>query len=347
MSRLLVLLCVLALAASACAQGLAGPGVAAVINGEQITVAELRSQVQAYLQARNPQTGQAPDEAQATNQALFQTTLAILLSQQILQRGGEPVTTADVDAAIDQIIADSGGPEAFQTRLESQGLTLETFRLDQRVGLRVDRLQRLLAADIEVTDEDVQFAYESQFGQPSVSHILVPTEQEAADVVDRLDAGEDFATVAQDVSSDPGSAPGGGDLGPLQIGAFVPEFEDAALALEPGEISDPVQTQFGWHVITVAAPAELTADLRQQITEQIQLQQVAPELNRAFEAALDEAQVEVNPRFGRWDPGFREDGGLDLIVSADPLGELVGVTPAGAQGLGGLPAPVPTPAPGG
>jgi len=82
------------------------------------------------------------------------------------------------------------------------------------------------------------------------SHILVVTEKEAKQVKARLDRGEDFAEVAKEVSKCP-SAARGGDLGFFGRGAMVPEFEKAAFALEVGEVSGPVKTQFGWHIIMV------------------------------------------------------------------------------------------------
>ena len=81
----------------------------------------------------------------------------------------------------------------------------------------------------------------------SARHILVPTEDEAKDVLKRVKGGEDFAKVADEVSKDPGSK--GGDLGWFTKDRMVPEFADAAFKMQKGQISDPVKSQFGWHVI--------------------------------------------------------------------------------------------------
>ena len=82
-------------------------------------------------------------------------------------------------------------------------------------------------------------------------HILVETEDQAKAVVDRLKKGEDFAKVAADVSKDPGSGKEGGDLGWFTKDRMVPEFAEAAFKLKKGEVSAPVKSQFGWHVIKV------------------------------------------------------------------------------------------------
>jgi peptidyl-prolyl cis-trans isomerase C len=81
-------------------------------------------------------------------------------------------------------------------------------------------------------------------------HILVPTEQEAKDIEAELKKGGDFATLAKEKSKDPGAADGG-DLGYFTKDQMVPEFSDVAFKLEKGQISDPVHTQFGWHIIKV------------------------------------------------------------------------------------------------
>ena len=81
-------------------------------------------------------------------------------------------------------------------------------------------------------------------------HILVPTEAEAKDIEDELKKGADFATLAKEKSKDPGAADGG-DLGYFTKDQMVPEFSAAAFKLDKGQISDPVHTQFGWHIIKV------------------------------------------------------------------------------------------------
>src|SRR5690606_27065309 len=97
-------------------------------------------------------------------------------------------------------------------------------------------------------------AYDARYGSATpeteykASHILVETEEAAADLVKQLADGADFATLARDNSTGP-SGPNGGDLGWFGTGMMVKPFEDAVVALEPGEIAGPVQTDFGWHVI--------------------------------------------------------------------------------------------------
>lgn len=106
-----------------------------------------------------------------------------------------------------------------------------------------------------VTDEAAKKLYEDTTKamapeeEAHARHILVETEDQAKAVVDRLKKGEDFAKVAADVSKDPGSGKEGGDLGWFTKDRMVPEFAEAAFKLKKGEVSAPVKSQFGWHVI--------------------------------------------------------------------------------------------------
>ncbi len=116
------------------------------------------------------------------------------------------------------------------------GLSEPAFRALFTQGLYREKLQEALAEEVPAVGEQVH-----------ARHILVETEEEAQQVLERLNAGEDFAALADELSTDPSSE--GGDLGWFPRGQMVLEFEEAAFALQAGEISDPVQTSFGYHII--------------------------------------------------------------------------------------------------
>lgn len=130
--------------------------------------------------------------------------------------------------------------------LEESGFTETDFNQFLEVELLRRKLFDLITADIPLVEEQVW-----------ARHILVPDEETAETVLERLAEGEDFAVVARAVSEDPGSSDSGGDLGWFGRGQMVPEFEEAAFSLEIGETSSPINSPFGWHIIQVIDRTEL------------------------------------------------------------------------------------------
>lgn len=216
--------------------------VVATLNGDEIR----RSDALALLEVLPPEVGRIPEEQLIP--LLVEELINTRLIVAVARREG-----------LDQT------PE-FKRRVE-----METLRILRQAF--VDDL----AAKV-LTDEALQTFYEDtvvvQGGEVEIRarHILVNTEEEAADVVGELEEGADFEQLARERSTGP-SAAAGGDLGYFDRSRMVPEFGDAAFALKTGEVSAPVQTQFGWHIIKVedirqAAPPPLDAvieDLRRQL----------------------------------------------------------------------------------
>ena len=140
-------------------------------------------------------------------------------------------------------------------------------------------------------------------------HILVATQAEAAQVKADLSAGTDFAQEATSKSTDQSTKDRGGDLGCADPTRYVTEFAAAITKLPVGQISDPVQTQFGWHVIVVYRRNTVPFD---QVSETIRSQlrqQGVPALNQWLERELTKVRVTVNPKFGRFE---RKVSGNDL-----------------------------------
>jgi peptidyl-prolyl cis-trans isomerase C len=205
--------------------------------------------------------------------ALVLTAAAPLSAKVLAKVDGAEITDDDVQVALDDL-----GPSLPQ---QIEGPQREAYVLDYLIDLRLvakkasaekmgegtDVARRLAyyrdkvmmesllgkAAREGATDAALKQVYDEAAAKQkpeeeiSARHILVPTEEEAKAALKRVRAGEDFAKVADEVSKDPGSK--GGDLGWFTKDRMVPEFGEAAYKLNKGEISEPVKSQFGWHVI--------------------------------------------------------------------------------------------------
>lgn len=174
------------------------------------------------------------------------------------------ITVSDekINEQIDLYKEQSGGEDAFNQTLEENNVSIDRLKDQVRKSLLFQDLYAEVTKDAPpVTDEQALKYYNenpTQFEQPetrAVSHILVADEATANAVKARLDAGEDFATVARELSTDPGSKDKGGSLGsvPATGSGFVPEFEAAMNALAVGQTSAPVKSSFGFHIIRVTA----------------------------------------------------------------------------------------------
>lgn len=149
-----------------------------------------------------------------------------------------------------------------------------------------------------ISDEALQELYDRQFGdidpeeEYNASHILVASEEEAMAVKEAIDGGADFAATAREKSTGP-SGPNGGELGWFGPGMMVPGFEAATIALGVGDVSTPVETQFGWHIIKLneTRKADIPAldDVREELTQE--LSQIAAQ--DAIKAATDASDIQI------------------------------------------------------
>jgi peptidyl-prolyl cis-trans isomerase C len=201
---------------------------------------------------------------------------------------------------LDQLIQQNALAQSVQQPTAATLLTIE----NQRSGLLAGEALGLVA-QAAVTEEALQAAYKLRFtdAEPqteyNAAHILVPSLEEAQAVKAELDGGADFATVAESRSTGP-SGPNGGDLGWFTKGMMVPEFEAAVIALQPGQISEPVQTQFGWHVVVLnetrlkdAPPLE---EVRQELAQEIERAAVEARIAEVVAAAqVTRSEVTVDP----------------------------------------------------
>lgn len=210
------------------------------------------------------------------------------LVRQAADSQGIMITDEDIQRELNVIIKSMGSRENFELALEQYQMTEEDLQPDL---LYQARLRKLLASQIKITDDAVRTYYDQNkdsFGTPEqvkASHILVETKAEADAIYTQLKNGADFAQLAKDKSIDTGSGAGGGDLGYFERGIMVPEFEDAAFSLKVGEISSPVQSQYGYHLIVVsdhkAAVTRTFDEVKDEIKDTLTTQKIY-ELSQSF-----------------------------------------------------------------
>ncbi|MEM6886644.1 MAG: peptidylprolyl isomerase [Pseudomonadota bacterium] len=154
------------------------------------------------------------------------------------------------------------------------------------------------AMNVPLDEDRISEIYDQQYGgieaddEYNASHILVENEEEAIAIKEELDGGANFAQTARERSVGP-SGPNGGDLGWFSSGMMVPDFEAATIALEPGEISDPVQTQFGWHVIQLKDVRKSQVPTLTEVRPEIETQVRREIADARIQAAADQAEVVV------------------------------------------------------
>jgi peptidyl-prolyl cis-trans isomerase C len=189
-----------------------------------------------------------------------------------------------VDQLVDQQLLaaeESASPETDPLQVR---LTVENQRRGALAGLAANA-----AVEGAIDDAKVQAAYDAEVKdfkpapEFSAAHILVDSEEKAKALKAEIDGGKDFAAVAKENSSD-GSAANGGDLGWFGAGQMVPEFETAVATLEVGQVSEPVQTQFGWHLIKLNEKRETTPPA---------LDQARPEIENELRQAALQAKLDA------------------------------------------------------
>ena len=243
----------------------------ALVNDEKITKDELYD----YLVQAN---GKEALEALIVNKIIF------------LEAKGKNIniTKENVQGEIDKMIESLGGEEAFNMALQYSGISEDELRKNIETNLC---LKNLLEPEVSITEEEQKKYFDenkeifNQKEQVKARHILVETEKEALDIKKKLDAGENFEELAKEHSMDTSNKDQGGELGFFERGKMVPEFEDTAFSLKVGEISSPVKTQFGYHIIELEDKKEAKEANYQNSKEDVKdmiFQQKFPEAYNAW-----------------------------------------------------------------
>ncbi len=260
---------------AASAQDASRDTVIAVVNGSEITLGEMivtRAQLPSQYQ-------QLPDDI------LWEGVLDQIVQQELL--------AGQLSEPTSQI-----------------AILLSTQKRSLMAAEVIDRL-----TNQAITDEALEAAYNARFADAALeeefnaAHILVDTLEEAQAVVARLGDGADFAETAREISTGP-SGPNGGDLGWFGVGMMVPEFEAAVIALEVGQVSEPVQTQFGWHVIILNDKRQKAAPTLEQVRDELAAQIQQEAIAKALEDLAASASI-TRPEPGAFDPAILKN--VDLL----------------------------------
>jgi foldase protein PrsA len=230
---------------------------AASINGEEISKEELYSKL---------------------TDLYGKDTLDSLVTNKMIEMEAKKekvkVTGNEIDEELTKLQESYGGEEAFTSALEQNNVSMDKIREDIEFYLLAEKL---IEPEISITDEEMKTYFEEnkdsfdEKEQVKASHILVEDEATAKKVKEELDTGKDFAELAKEYSTDTSNAADGGDLGYFTKGEMAEEFEKAAFEMEVNTVSNPVKTDFGYHIIKVtdkkAAKDALFDDHKDKIKE--------------------------------------------------------------------------------
>lgn len=246
------------------------------------------------------ETVAAVGDTEITKEALYDkmvasagaATLDAMISNEVVNQEADKadvkVTQEELDAEMAVYEESYGGAEALEQALASSGMSIDDLKEEMETYLKVEKI---VGPDIEITDEQMSAFFEENkdsFEQPSqveASHILVATQEEADEVKAKLDDGGDFAELAAEYSTDTANAESGGVLEAFGAGEMAPEFEEAAFSMEVDEISKPVKTDYGFHLIQVTGKTEAVEASLENSKEQIE------------ETLFDEA---LNTKYAEW-----------------------------------------------
>lgn len=162
-------------------------------------------------------------------------------------------------------------------------------------------LEKAAMEDVEVTEEELKEYYENNYPEIKARHILVDDEKTAKEVKEKLDKGSDFAELAKEYSTDTGTAENGGDLGWFGPSKMVEEFSKVAFKLKENEISGPVKTDYGYHIIQVLETKEKPKfeDVKKEIEENVKKNKINTDSNiltSALKRELDKANVKIKDK---------------------------------------------------
>lgn len=245
---------------------------AAVVNGEEISIAEFEKNLEIYKNMYESQYGEIVWDDEIEEGVTYLSSLKenvienMIIDTIMLQEATNDsieVTDEELESLFEEYKAYYGDEETYNESLASSGMDEDFLKDYLKNGEIIDRYIGGFVDSMEINDEILEAYFEEnkdKFAAVSASHILVNSLEDAEDILAKLYEGADFAEMAMEFSQDPGTAMNGGDLGYFYRGQMVEEFEEAAFSVEPGELSGIISTTFGFHILKVNDKKESLED---------------------------------------------------------------------------------------
>jgi peptidyl-prolyl cis-trans isomerase SurA len=290
--------------------------VAAVVNRDIIALSEVQQRAAPEVSRINN-----PDPKKRNEQRvlLMKTALDTLIGEKLMEAEIAQLGITATEAEVDELVADVRqqnnitDPAQFEQLLASEGISMATYRDMLRKRILRDRLLRVkIGPKVKVSEEDIKAAYaqfarlESEDSEVFARHILVqvdpkapPEQVEAARkkaeaiAVEARRPGMDFAALAR-ARSEGSSAAEGGELGWFKRGVMVPAFERVAFTLKEGEVSEPVRTNFGWHVLKVEEKRSVAATSYEEMRSKLEAKLYQEKTDKFLEQYVAELRQKAN-----------------------------------------------------
>ena len=316
--RLLAALLALGSGALLWAQG-SHPGIAAQVNGVEISNERFNAFYQEYRRPYGINVAGRGDHLDKLTR-LRREAMDLMVEQELIRQAAEQqgieVSSEEINAALAEVSEPFKTPEEFNRRIESEGFTEDSYREHvARMIAAAKYLDGVRAGVATVSDEELETYYRDNElrltlpEQVRVRHILLTwkpmgtTDDRATiraqmvPILEKARAGDDFAALAREYSDDSATAQNGGDTGLFHRGQMVPAFEAAAFAVQPGEISDPVDTPFGVHILRLEERKEARLlpldEVREQLREHIREEKMEAAASQETERLREQAEVEI------------------------------------------------------
>ncbi|KYG34815.1 peptidylprolyl isomerase [Alkalihalobacillus trypoxylicola] len=258
------------------------PNVMASINGEKIKEEDVQNLVM-------DQYGTEGLETLVTNKVI----------ELEAEKQGVTVSDEEINEEKQRYFDLYGGEEAFEEMLALNGVLMEDIENDITQYLLS---RKMIEPSIEITDEDIQAHFDSnkeqynQQEQVEASHILVGSEEEAEEVIEKLNDGEAFSELAAEYSTDESNKDNGGELGFFGRGEMVEAFDAAVFEMDIDEISDPIETDFGFHVVQVTDKLEaeeaVLEDHKEEVESALLDQKIQAQYNSWLSSVKEEYDIQ-------------------------------------------------------